>query len=201
MGEINHDEDDEWKEIVFLVFDLHIRRISFGNSDKLISTIAFEVRCHPDNTSILKTILSRISSDDKPPSFEETVHFVPYGLIQHSSLECYRHQIIMNNNFLHKVAIIIIFNIDSEIMYSELLSSLKQKSRFKGIARTHSTDSDGKWTIITTKASKEAAIVIIDSLIEKSSAPNSNPNKRPGWSTKYNILSEKTRWEKILRLI
>ena len=86
----------------------------------------------------------------------------------------------MNNNFLHKVAIIIIFNIDSEIIYSELLPSLKQVPRCRGIARTHSTDSDGKWILITTKASKEAAIVIIDSLIEKSSAPNTNANKRLG---------------------
>ena len=54
MGEINHDEDDEWNEIVFPEFDLHMRRISFGNGDKRISTIAFEVLCHPDNASILK---------------------------------------------------------------------------------------------------------------------------------------------------
>ena len=93
-----------------------MRRISFGNGDKHISTIAFELRYHPDNASILKTILSHISSDDKTPSSEETVHFVPYGLIQYSSPEYYRHHIIMNNNFLHKVAIIIIFNIDSAIM-------------------------------------------------------------------------------------
>ena len=74
-------------------------------------------------------------------------------------------------------------------MYSKLLPSLKHDPLFKGIERTHSTDSDGKWIIITTKVSKEAAIVIIDSLIEKSSAPNTNPNKRPGRSTKYNINS------------
>ena len=173
----DHDENDEWKEIVFPAYDLHMRSISFGNGDTRISTIVFEVRCHPDNVSILKIILSRISSDDKDPSSEETIHFVPYGLIQYSSPECYRHQIIMNNNFPHKVAIIIIFNIDSEIMYFELLSSLKQDPRFKGIERTHSTDSDGKWIIITTKTSKEEAIVIIDSLIAKSSAPNITPIK------------------------
>ena len=85
--------------------------------------------------------------------------------------------------------VIIIFNIDSEIMHSELLPSLKHDTRFKGIERTHSTDSDRKWIIITTKASKEAAIVIIDSLIEKSSVPNTNPNKRPGRCTKDNINS------------
>ena len=95
----------------------------------------------------------------------------------------------MNNNFFHKVAIIIIFNIDSKIMYSELLSSLKQDPRFKGIERTHSSDSGGNWIIVTTKASKEAVIVIIDSLIEKSNVLNTNPSKRPGRSTKYNINS------------
>ena len=44
MGEINHDKDNEWKEIMFPVFDLYRRRITFVNSDKCISTIAFEVR-------------------------------------------------------------------------------------------------------------------------------------------------------------
>ena len=163
-----------------------MRIIYFGNGDKRISTIAFEVRCHPDNSTIFKTILSRISSDDKTPSSEEIIHFVPYGLIQYSLPECYLHQIIIHNNFLHKLAIIIIFNIDSESMYSELLPSLQKDPRFKGIKRTHFTDSDVKWIIITKKTSKETAIVIIDSLIEKSSALNSNPNKHPGRSIKYN---------------
>ena len=105
----------------------------------------------------------------------------------------------MKTNFLHKVVIISIFNIDSEIMYSELLPSLKHDPRFKGIKRTHSTDSDGKWILITTKASKEAAIVIIDSFIEKSSAPNTNPNKRTGRSTKYNINSTLVSYAVILQ--
>ena len=54
IGESNHDEKDEWKEISFPAFDLHMRRLSFCNSDKRISTIVFGVRCHPYNS--LKTI-------------------------------------------------------------------------------------------------------------------------------------------------
>ena len=77
MGEINHDENGEWKDIVFPAFDLHMRRISFGNGDKRISTIVFGVRYHPYNSTFLKTILSRISSDDKAPSSEDTIHFAP----------------------------------------------------------------------------------------------------------------------------
>ena len=107
----------------------------------------------------------------------------------------------MHNNFLHKLAIIIIYNIDSEIIYSELLPSLKKDPRFKGIERTHSTDSDEMWIIITTKSSKEAVIVIIDSLIEKNNAPNSNPNKRPGRSTKYNINSTLVSYAAMLQKI
>ena len=90
----------------------------------------------------------------------------------------------MYNNFCHKLAIIIIFNIDSDIIYSEIIPSLQQDPRFIRDERTFSTESDGKWIIITTKASKEKAIVIIDNLIEKRSAPNSDPDKRPGHSTK-----------------
>ena len=90
----------------------------------------------------------------------------------------------MYNNFCHKLAIIIIFNIDSDIIYSEIIPSLQQDPRFIRDECTFSTESDGKWIIITTKASKEKAIVIIGNLIEKRSAPNSDPEKRPGHSTK-----------------
>ena len=99
MGELNHDAEDEWKDIVFPTFDLHMRKISFDNCDKRISTIAFEVRCHPNNCTNLKTILSRISSDDKATPSDKTVDFVPYRLVQYSSPAFYRHQIIMHNNF------------------------------------------------------------------------------------------------------
>ena len=56
-------------------------KASLGNGDKYISTIVFGVRYHPDNSSILKTFLTRISSDDKNPSSKKIIHFVPYGLI------------------------------------------------------------------------------------------------------------------------
>ena len=45
--------------------------------------------------------------------------------------------------------------------------SLQKNIRFKGAERTHSTDSDGKLVFITTKSSKDAAIITMDNLIEK----------------------------------
>ena len=47
-------------------------------------------------------LFSPVSLSTTPPLSEETVHFAPYGLIQYSFPEYYRHQIIMHNNFLHK---------------------------------------------------------------------------------------------------
>ena len=70
-----------------------MRRISFGNDDTHISTIAFEVRCHPDNASIFKTLLSRITTNDKTPSSKETVQIIPYGLIQYSSPDYHEQQL------------------------------------------------------------------------------------------------------------
>ena len=138
MVEINHDADDKWKENVFPTFDLHMRKISLGNGDKSISTIAFEVRYHSDNSSILQSypLLHLIWRHNL---------FVwrNYAFQPLLTNTIFRHQIITQNNFLHKLAIIIIFNIDSDIMYSEILPSLQQDSRFKGVERTHSTDSDG----------------------------------------------------------
>ena len=74
-------------------------------------------------------------------------------------------------------------------MYTEILPSLQNDIWFKEIGRTHSTYSDSKWIIITAKASKDTTTVLINNLIEKSNDPTSNPNKRPGRSTKYNINS------------
>ena len=74
-------------------------------------------------------------------------------------------------------------------MYSEILPSLQDFMRFKGVERTHSTDSDGKWIILTTKVSKDAANMFLYQLIENSNTPNQNPNTPPGRSTKYNVKS------------
>ena len=112
-----------------------------------------------------------------PPPSDDHIHFVPYGLIQYSSPECYRRQIIIDNMFLHKLVIIIIYNIDAEIMYSKILPSLEDDIRFKDVERTHTTELDGKRITIATKASKDATTLFIDKLIEQSNAPNTNPHK------------------------
>ena len=81
MGEVDHDEISAWKDNIFPAFDLNMRIIMFGNSETRISTLTFEVRCHPDNTNVIKIILSRISSNEKSPPSEEIIYFFSYGLV------------------------------------------------------------------------------------------------------------------------
>ena len=43
--------------IVFLEFDLSTKRIGFRNGNARVTTVAYEMRCHPDHATILKPIL------------------------------------------------------------------------------------------------------------------------------------------------
>ena len=166
-----------------------MRKFSFGNGDKRLSNITFEVYCRLNNSAILKIILSCIFSDDKTSTSNDCINCMSYRLNQYLSTECYKHQIIMNNNCLHNLAIIIIYNIDAEIIYSKNFSSLQDDMRFKGVKRTYSTGSDGKWIILATKVSKDIVAMFVDHLIESINALNTNTNKRIERYTKYNVNS------------
>ena len=97
-----------------------MKRVGYGNGNRRVSTMAFEVKCHRDNASILKRLLSRASaSDDKPPN-NDNIHFVAYGLPQYTSSELYRTQILKKNNLLYNISVIPIVNIDSDVMYNDL---------------------------------------------------------------------------------
>ena len=73
----------------------------------LLSTMAFEVKCHLDNASIMKRLLCRpCASDDTPPN-NDNIHFVAYYLPQYTSSELYRTQILKQNNFFHNITIVI----------------------------------------------------------------------------------------------
>ena len=166
-----------------------MHRISFGNGDKCISTITFKVRCHPYNAVIQNKKMSIIPSHDKTSHYDDHIHYVPYGLIRYSSLEWYKYQITTNNNFLHKLANAVIYNIYADVICSEVLLYSQDDMRFEDFERTHSTGSDGKYIILTTKVNKDPTSMFVDKLIENSNTPNSNLKKRPGRSTKYDVNS------------
>ena len=45
------------KTIVFPVFDLSTKRVEFGNGHARVTTVAYEIRCHLDHVTLLKSIL------------------------------------------------------------------------------------------------------------------------------------------------
>ena len=107
----------------------------------LLSTMAFEVKCHLDNASIMKRLLCRpCASDDTPPN-NDNIHFVAYDLPQYTSSELYRTQILKQNNFLHNIAVIPIVNIDPDVMYNELHYKLLTSPSITGIEETYLTHS------------------------------------------------------------
>ena len=93
----------------------------------------FEVKCHPDNATILKRLLCRVSVSNAMPPNNDNIHFVAYGLPQYTSSELYRTQILKQNDFLHNIAVIPIVNIDPDIMYNDLHCTLLSSTSIKGI--------------------------------------------------------------------
>ena len=74
-------EEDINNQITFPDFDLSTKKVGFGNSPHHVTTIAYEVKCHPDHSALLRVLLTRASVLDKTSPSESTINFIPYGLI------------------------------------------------------------------------------------------------------------------------
>ena len=130
----NHDDDQsEWKEIALPPFYLSAKVTSFGNDDTRISTVIYAVTCHLDNAKSIKTLLSRASKTSLYTNHNDSAHFVLYELIQYTSPTTYRSKILQQNQFLHKLAIIPVFNITNTVIHSNIIPSLKKGHRFQGV--------------------------------------------------------------------
>ena len=153
-----------------------MKRVGYGNGKSRVSTMAFEVKFHPDNASILKRLLCRASaSDDKPPN-NNNIDFVAYGLPQYTSSKLYRTQILDKNNFLHNMAVIPIVKIDPDVMYNDLYYKLLTSPSITIIEETHHTHPKGKWLIVTTKKMKPKAQLEIDKITNEGEIPMTNEN-------------------------
>ena len=53
------DKNDSKNAVVIPTFDIHSKNIENGNGSGWITTNAYEFRCHPDNSNILKALLTR----------------------------------------------------------------------------------------------------------------------------------------------
>ena len=120
---------------------------------------AFEVKCHPEHVKILKTLVTRSSLNNY-----DIIQFVPYGLAQVAGEQVYKQQISKQNAFLHNLAIIRVHNIDSDIMYSEIIPKSRKIGSIKGFEPKFLSHTRGKWLLVTTKSMKARAQAPFDDI-------------------------------------
>ena len=164
-------EEDINNQIIFPAFDLWTKKVDFGNSPHRVTTIAYEVKCHPDHSALLKVLITRASILDKTLPSDSTIHFIPYGLINVSDSNTVKHQNIQQNYFIHNTTIIPIHNIDKYTMYSGLKEKLENLSSITNIEKISLSSTSGKWLVITSKPKKEQARHDIDDLINNTTFP------------------------------
>ena len=95
----------------------------------------------------------------------DIIQFVPYGLAQVAGEQVYKQQIVKQNTFLHNLAIIPVHNIDSDIMYSEIIPESRKIGLIKGFEPTFLSDTRGKWLLVTTKSMKARAQASFDDIL------------------------------------
>ena len=74
-------ESEQDKSITIPVFDLSTKRIGFGNGTNRVTTVVYEVKCHPAHSTILKSLLIKASALDPLPPSDTNIYFIPHGLI------------------------------------------------------------------------------------------------------------------------
>ena len=180
MKNTNNDITDEphrKNEIVIPALDIHHKTVGNGNGADRISTTAFDIRCNPKDSSLLKTLMARCSED---PNNEFT--FIPYGLLQMTNTETYRRQIIFQNNFIASMAIIPIYGVTKLAMNDKVYDKLRQVAGISGIEETHLTLDKGKWLVVTNKACKTQVKKEVDRLLREMTLKIIAPeyNNQPG---------------------
>ena len=124
----------------------------------------FEVKCHLEHSKILKTLLIRSSLNTDQNNYDN-IQLVPYGLAQVAGEQVYKQQIVKQSAFLHNLAIIPVHNIDSDIMYSEIIPKSRKIDSIKGFKPTFLSDTRGKWLLVTTKSMKARAQTSFDDIL------------------------------------
>ena len=75
-------EAEHSNSIIFPAFDLSTKRIGFGNGTNRVTTVAYEVKCHSNHSTIVKSPLIKTSVLYPLPPSDTNIHFIPHGLIQ-----------------------------------------------------------------------------------------------------------------------
>ena len=127
-----------WKgltEIHIPAFDIHHKTIGNGNGKICITTSVYKIKCHPDDSKIMKTLLARCSEHGS-----NGFSFIPYGFPQITTNETYRRQIVLYKNYLANIAVVLIHGISKEGMKDEAEHELNKISGIKSIKETYLTE-------------------------------------------------------------
>ena len=170
--------------MILPTFDLSSSTVSYGNGKLRVKTTAFEVKCHSDHAKILKIILTRSSLNTDQKNYDN-IQFVSYGLAQVAGEQVYKQQIVKQNAFLHNLAIIPVHNIDSDIMYSEIIPLSRNIGSIKGFEPIFLSDTRGTWLLVTTKSMKPRAQASFDDILKECSI-TMNTSNPPGRVSKAN---------------
>ena len=147
-----------------------------------------KIRCHPDHTTLLKSILNQASVLDPVSSSDSHIHLIPYGLLQTKDATTVKNQITQYNRFLAQTGIVPILNIAPETMNSGLKYRILVIISVIGFEPTYLTTKSGKWLVIVKKSQKDEARREIDLVINNTIFPESQVAK-PSRSNRHNINS------------
>ena len=125
-GEQLKDAAENQQRIVFPVFYLSMKRIGFGNGSNTVITVAYEVKCHPAHSTLLKYLLIKASVLDLLPPSNTNIHLIPRVLIQSTDATVAKNEITQQNQFLAQTGTVPIFNIPEVKMNARIKTRLLQ---------------------------------------------------------------------------
>ena len=132
-----------------------MKRIGFDNGSNIVTTIAYEIKCHPAYYILLKSLLNKSSVLDPIQPSDSNIHFIPYGLIQSTDATTVKKQITQQNHILAQTGIVPIFNIRETTMNSGIKTRLFDIPSVIELEPIYFTKSSGKWEVVVTKAQED----------------------------------------------
>ena len=125
--------------------------MGLSNGTTRVTTVTYEIRCHPAHATLLKSIFIQASVLDPVPLSDNHIHFIPYGLLKITDTTSVTNQITQQNRFLAQTGIVPILNITLDTMNSGLKERLLTITSVIGLEPTYLTAKSGKLLIIVKK--------------------------------------------------
>ena len=163
--------------IVFPAFDISTKRVGFGNGNARVTTVAYEIRCHLDHATLLKSIFIQVSVLDPISASKNHTHFIPYGLFQTTYSFTVKNQIIQQNRLLDQTGIVPILKFAKDTMTSGLKERLDALPSIIGLEPPYLTEKSGKWLVVVKKSQKDQTRNDIDQIINDATFSDSPVDK------------------------